>query len=628
MPNSPDETTEWLETDGLGGFASGTASTIRTRRYHALLLAATRPPGGRMVLVNGVEAWLERPEGKFALTSNRYDPDVIHPDGASHIEAFQARPYPQWRFALPDATRIEHGILMAPGSACTLAYWKIIEGAAGTLTVRPFISGRDYHSLHHENPALNFDPEISAGRVIVHPYRSVPAIVFDSNADFVREPAWFRNFEYSQEKARGLDCKEDLAVPGYFRWDLARGEAWLITSAQGQEPDKSFARIRAEIRQRKRSAVPLRAAADAYIVRRGEGRTIIAGYPWFTDWGRDTFISMRGLCLAAGRVDQAREILLQWSQAVSEGMLPNRFPDTGEQPEFNSVDASLWYAVAVHEFLHAGKRVGAADRREMQDAIEAILEGYSRGTRFGIRMDSDSLLSAGEPGVQLTWMDAKVGDWVVTPRIGKPVEVQALWINALRIGAAFNPRWAEVEKAATESFARRFSDPKRGCLYDVIDADHKPGAIDPALRPNQIFAVGGLPFQVVEGGQAKSIVDIIETRLLTPAGLRTLDPADPNYKPRYKGGVRERDGEYHQGTVWPWLMGPFVEAWIRVRGEKRSAKNEARKRFLDPMLKLLDPADSGHLPEIADGDAPHTARGCPFQAWSVGEALRLQRMLE
>ncbi|HEY2105190.1 MAG TPA: amylo-alpha-1,6-glucosidase [Candidatus Binataceae bacterium] len=629
MSTSLDENAEWLEADGLGGFASGTAINVRTRRYHALLLVATRPPAGRMVLVNGVEAWVEGAGGMFALSSNRYDPGVIHPDGASRIESFDPQPTPRWRFALPGGTRIEHGLAVAPGRASVFVYWTLIEGEGGILTVRPFISGRDYHSLHHENSAFNFTPELDLCRVIVRPYEAVPAIVFDSRGEFVKAPGWYRNFLYSQEKARGLDYLEDLAVPGFFRWDLSAGEAWLIMSAQGHEPepDESFPRFGAAKLPWQRFPAP-HPAADSYIVRRGAGCTIIAGYPWFTDWGRDTFIAMRGLCIASGRLEQARAIALEWSQAVSEGMLPNRFPDSGEQPEFNSVDASLWYVVAVHDLLRALKRVTAAHRKALRDAVEAILEGYSSGTRFGIKMDSDGLLSAGEPGVQLTWMDAKAGDWVVTPRIGKPVEVQALWINALRIAATFNQRWKEIADAAADSFAQRFFDAARGCLYDVIDADHRPGAIDHALRPNQIFAVGGLPFQLIEGERAKSIVDVVEARLLTPAGLRTLDPDDPRYQPRYEGGPRERDGAYHQGTVWPWLMGPFVEAWIRVRGGTRSAKDEARQRFLDPMVKLLDPAGTGHLPEIADGQAPHTARGCPFQAWSVGEAMRLRAILE
>jgi len=624
-----DEEAEWLEADGLGGFASGTAGTIRTRRYHALLLAATKPPAGRMVLVNGVETWAETAGGKFALSSDRYNPDILHPDGIRHIEAFEFRPHPRWRFALPDGTRIEHGIVVAPGRASTLMYWKLVEGARATLEVRPFVSGRDYHALHHENPALNFVAAASGGRVLIRPYNGVPAVVFGSNAEFTPASDWYRSFMYEQEKERGLDYVEDLAMPGCFRWDLSRGEAFLTISMEGHEPDQPFAAIReAELRRRQQFPASLDAAADSYIVRRGIGRTIIAGYPWFTDWGRDTFISMRGMCLAVGREEQAHDILLQWATAVSEGMLPNRFPDAGEQPEFNSVDASLWYVIAVHDFLDAAAKVSATDRQTLRSAVEAILEGYFRGTRFGIKMDRDGLLMAGEPGVQLTWMDAKVGDWVVTPRIGKPVEVQALWLNALRIGAAFDERWASSLRLATASFAKRFFDPQRGCLYDVIDADHKPGAIDHALRPNQIFAVGGLPYQVVDAEQARAIVDSVERHLLTPAGLRTLAPDDLDYQPRYQGGVRERDGAYHQGTVWSWLMGPFVEAWIRVRGETRAAKDEARSRFVDPMLALLDPGGSGHLPEIADGDAPHAARGCPFQAWSVGEALRIRALLK
>ena len=619
---------EWLEADGLGGFASGTVSTVRTRRYHALLLAATRPPTARMVLVNGIEAWVETSAGKFALSSDRYNPGVVHPDGARHVEAFEFRPYPKWHFALPDGTRIEQGIIVAPGRASTLIYWKLIEGSRGTLEVRPFISGRDYHSLHHQNPAFDFRTGASSGRVLLRPYHGVPSIVFGSNAEFAPASDWYRNFMYEQEKERGLDYIEDLAMPGCFRWDLSRGEAFLTISMEGHEPQAAFDAIRAaEVRRRARFTTPLAAAAESYVVRRGSGRTIIAGYPWFTDWGRDTFISMRGICLAAGRRDQAREILLQWAGAVSEGMLPNRFPDAGEQPEFNSVDASLWYVIAVHDFLRAAPAVSAADQKALRNAVEAILEGYSEGTRFGIKMDRDGLLMAGEPGVQLTWMDAKVGDWVVTPRIGKPVEVQALWLNALTIAAAFDERWASPLRLAMDAFARRFFDPQRGCLYDVIDADHKPGAIDCALRPNQIFAVGGLPYQLIGGESARAIVDTVQSHLLTPAGLRTLAPDDPGYKGRYQGDVHERDGAYHQGTVWPWLMGPFVEAWIRVRGETRTAKDEARSRFLDPMLTLLDPDGSGQLPEIADGDAPHTARGCPFQAWSVGEALRLRALL-
>jgi len=619
---------EWLEPDGLGGFASGTVSGIRTRRYHALLMAATTPPTGRYVLVNGIEAWLETPAGSFALSSQHYAPDVIHPDGAQRIEKFQIEPWPRWIIALPDGTRIEQGILVRPGRSSTLVYWRLKEGRGGTLAVRLLISGRDLHSLHHENPTFKFEAETGYGRFVFNPYPGLPSIFVHTSAIYSHQPEWYRNFLYAAERDRGLDCVEDLASPGIFRWDLTKGEASLRLETGEQQAGPDALELRAS-ECRRRSGYPSRLdrAADAYVVKRGAGKTIIAGYPWFTDWGRDTFIAMRGLCIATGRLGEAKSILLEWAGAVSEGMLPNRFPDAGDKPEYNSVDASLWYIVAVHDLLRAAKDLTAEDRRKLEAAVEAILAGYAAGTRFGIRADSDGLLAAGVSGVQLTWMDAKVGDWVVTPRIGKPVEVQALWINALRVGGQFNERWARLEVQARRAFESRFWDEGRGSLYDVVDCDHHAGTADAACRPNQIFAVGGLPFPVVEGEHARRIVDTVERRLLTPIGLRSLAPGEPGYAPRYHGGVWERDGAYHQGTVWPWLMGPFVEAWLRVRGETAQAKREARETFLLPLLSHLDDAGLGHLTEVADGDPPHRPGGCPFQAWSVGETLRLQALL-
>jgi predicted glycogen debranching enzyme len=362
-------------------------------------------------------------------------------------------------------------------------------------------------------------------------------------------------------------------------------------------------------------------------VERGHGKTIIAGYPWFTDWGRDTFIAMRGLCLATGRLDDARDILLQWAGMVSAGMLPNRFPDAGESPEYNSVDASLWFIVAVHDFFEAGKSRGwhvtSADRAALRTAVDAILDGYMRGTRYGIRCDADGLLAAGEPGVQLTWMDAMTGNRVVTARIGKPVEVQALWLTALRIGSAFSEHRLATLRTGSRAFRARFWNEVGGYLYDVVDVNHHAGAVDASFRPDQILAVGGLPFPLLTGARARRMVDAVEARLLTPMGLRSLAPDDPAYVPHYQGSVRERDAAYHQGTAWPWLIGPFAEAWVRVRGGTKAAKREARERFLAPLLEHVDDAGLGHISEIADGDPPFTPRGCPFQAWSVGEALRL-----
>ncbi len=390
-------------------------------------------------------------------------------------------------------------------------------------------------------------------------------------------------------------------------------------------------RLMAGERARREAASPLALAAGAYLVDRPGGRTLVAGFPWFTDWGRDTFIALRGLLVATGALRQARAILLAWAGAVSEGMMPNRFPDRGAAPEYNSVDASLWYVVAVHDVLAAhaaaGRPVPEAEAARLAEACAAILDGYAAGTRYGIAADADGLLRAGVPGVQLTWMDAKVGDWVVTPRIGKPVEVQALWINALRIGTArWSPRWRELERRASASFAR-FVSPS-GALHDVIDADHVPGAVDGRMRPNQILAVGGLPFPLLTGEAARAVVEAVEAHLLTPLGLRSLDPADPDYRGTYAGGPRERDGAYHQGTVWPWLIGPFVDAWLAVRGRSSKAKAEARARVLPPLEAHLQEAGLGHVSEVADGDPPHRPGGCPFQAWSLGELIRVRRMLD
>src|SRR5437867_10052811 len=630
---------EWLEADGLGGFASGTVSGMRTRRYHALLLTAITPPTGRFVLVNGFDAWVDTPAGTIALSSQLYSPDVVHPDGARRIESFAAEPWPRWCFLLEDGTRIEHESFACHEIPIVALSWRLREPRVGiTLTLRPFLSGRDYHALHHENPAFRFDAEVQNGRVIWHPYPDVPRIIAFSNGTYTHQPDWYRNFLYKEEQARGLDHSEDLATPGTFRWSLSQSEAILILAAEDQKSGmlslidvpahKYVHTLRTAERQRRQHFLSrLHRAADAYLVRRGAGKTIVAGYPWFTDWGRDTFIALRGLCLATGRLDEAHDILLAWAGTISHGMLPNRFPDRGEAPEFNSVDASLWYVVAVHDFLEAAPQVPPRDRQTLAGAVEAILAGYAAGTRYRIHVDGDGLLAAGEPGVQLTWMDAKVGDWVVTPRIGKPVEVQALWLNALRIGSELTERWAELYARARPAFAARFWDEARGHLADVVDVDHRPGTVDATFRPNQILAVGGLPFAMLEGERARRIVDAVEARLVTPFGLRSLAPGEPGYTPRYAGGPRERDGAYHQGTVWPWLMGGFVEAWVRVRGGTPAARAEERARFLDPLLAHLSDAGLGHLPEIADGDPPHTPRGCPFQAWSVGEALRLTRLL-
>ncbi|HYC32991.1 MAG TPA: amylo-alpha-1,6-glucosidase [Gemmatimonadales bacterium] len=635
------ETAEWLEPDGLGGFASGTAVGVRTRRYHALLLTAAAPPSGRMVLVNGLDAWVEADDGsageRVFLTRQRYAPDILAPEAPAEIESFEADPWPTWVYRLRNGTRIEHELFVPRGRSLVALRWRVLSPAVPVrLEVRPFLSGRDYHSLHHANPAFDFEPVAHGDRLRWTPYPGVPRIDAVSNGVFRGEPQWYRNFLYAEERARGLDCEEDLAAPGIFAWELGDAEAVLILGTAGAVPEEgaaaTYARLRsAEHARRARLGTGLVRAADAYVVRRGSGSTIVAGYPWFTDWGRDTFIALRGLCLATGRLAEARSILLEWAGQVSEGMLPNRFADQGDTPEFNSVDASLWYVVAVHDYLKAveaaGGRVPAGDRKALGAAVTAIVAGYSRGTRYGIRLEPDGLLAAGAPGVQLTWMDAKVGDWVVTPRIGKPVEVQALWLNALRIAEEFTEEHRATLARGLASFNQRFRNLGGGYLHDVVDVDHRPGTVDRTLRPNQILAVGGLPYAVVDPELARLVVDAVERRLWTPLGLRTLPQDDPRYVARYTGDPVSRDGAYHQGTVWPWLLGPFVEAWVRVRGEGASVRREARGRFLEPLLAHLRTAGLGHVSEIADADPPHTPRGCPFQAWSVGEALRLDLLV-
>ena len=630
---------EWLEADGLGGFASGTVGGWRTRRYHGLLIPAVVPPSGRSLLVGGLEVYLETPADRFPLSAQRFAPDVTAPDGTAFLTSFDAEPWPTWTWALPGGICVSHELFLPHEWPAVVLRWRVTGAPRGTrLTVRPLLAGRDSHGLHHENDAFRFDTQGAGERVSWHPYDGVPPVRSLANAEYRHIPVWYRQFLLEEERARGFEHHEDLAAPGVMTWNVTTGDAVWVLSGGGTPNDVVPAtgkaltvanRLRArELRRRTAFASPLHRAADAYVVARGTGKTIIAGYPWFTDWGRDTFVALRGICLTGGRLDDARAILLEWAGAVSEGMLPNRFVEQGDAPEFNAVDASLWYVVAVHDFSEATaaakRRIPAAERARLYAAVDAILAGYASGTRFGIRMDDDGLLRAGEPGVQLTWMDARIDDWVVTPRIGKPVEVQALWINALRIGAARDDRWRSLHDGAILAFRARFWNDAGQCLYDVVDCDHVPGTVDPSIRPNQLFAVGGLPFPVIDGSRARQIVDRVESDLWTPLGPRSLAPGSEGYAPHYAGGPRERDGAYHQGTVWPWLAGPFIEAWVRVHGGGADTKRTARLRFLTPFLGHLECAGLGHVSEIADADAPHAPAGCPFQAWSVAELLRLE----
>lgn len=641
---------EWLEPDGAGGFASGTVGGARSRRYHALLLPATQPPVGRMALINGLEVWAETADGaRHGLSTQRYDggagePDVLQPRGQDLIIAFQAKPWPTWTFELPNGTQIEQEIFVHQATRLTAICWRLARGSDVQIEVRPLFSGRDYHATHHENAGFDFTPVEETGSVLWKPYPGVPGSRIWCNGTYRHDPSWYRNFVYLLERERGLDFLEDLASPGVFAFTVRAGQNASVllgatdlgpaslTLPPGADAGKLLPALRTdEERRRERLAFPFAAAAEVYIARGARGATILAGYPWFTDWGRDTFISLRGLCLATRRFDLAREILLQWTGAVSEGMLPNRFPDSGAAPEYNSVDASLWFIIAAHDYLAAAPRPRdaerlerwAADQTQLLAACESILAGYANGTRFGIRADpADGLLFAGQEGYALTWMDAVCDGIAFTSRIGKPVEVQALWLNALWLMAPHSARWQPLFEQGCRSFTSRFWNPDRRGLYDVVDCHGRIGEDDASLRPNQLFAIGGLPLSLLPLAQARSVVDLAEAELLTPMGLRTLGSREPDYTPRYVGDRRTRDAAYHQGTVWPWLLGAFVEAWVRVRGDTGEARAEARERFVAPLLR--DAADHpSRVPEIADAEPPHLPRGCPFQAWSVAELARL-----
>ena len=625
---------EWLETNGRGGFSSGTVAGPNTRRYHALLLIARNPPVDRVVLVNHLEEQVEIDGQSIPLSANCY-PGVVHPDGHRRCISFSSDPWPTWTYDV-GGTHVIREIFCPQGRDLVVVRWQL--AAAGRhvqLTVRPMLSGRDYHATHHENGSLQAGARLNS-HVAWRPYGGLPEIRTFYRGIYRHAPDWYCRVQFPIEQERGLDFEEDWWSPGVFAMTLSSDQAaYLVFTTEPIEAVEIEALVRDE-RQRRQLAAERRPgddplvralwqATETYLSGRGTQKTVIAGYPWFTDWGRDTFISLPGLCLVTGRFDVARQVIEAFAPHVSQGMIPNRFPDAGETPEYNTIDASLWFIHAVGLYLDYTGDLDTV-RRVAWPAVRAILDGYREGTRFGIRVDDDGLVTGGAPGVQLTWMDAKVGDWVVTPRRGKPVEIQALWVRALSVGETLAERFGEKPYAkrceddrisAIKSFRARFWFADGGYLYDVVDGE---GGNDPSLRPNQIYAVS-FPGQLLEEQQAERVVQVVEERLLTPVGLRTLAPNDPQYRPRYEGGVVGRDGAYHQGTVWPFLLGSFITAWVKVHGGTEAAKHEARG-FLAGIEQHLREACLGQVSEIFDAEPPYRPRGCMAQAWSVAEVLR------
>ncbi|HEX8181965.1 MAG TPA: amylo-alpha-1,6-glucosidase, partial [Pyrinomonadaceae bacterium] len=577
----------------------------------------------------------------FELSTNYYERGTVHPHGYLLQTGFRLAPFPVTTYRVGDYT-LEKSVFMVHDENTTVIRYRLDAppDVRATLELRPLVAMRNYHWMMHEAADAYAPVEIEPGllRVMRRGETTMLYLAHDAEHIYV-DNIWYRQFVLLEERARGFDYREDLFNPGLLICELAGGETRSLIASTEARAVADADRYEAQERTRRQSVVAgyearddyvqqLVAAADQFIVRRGRDlHTIIAGYHWFTDWGRDTMISLNGLALALKRYEIAREILLAFAAYLNQGILPNRFPDSDAQPEYNTVDGTLWFVHAVGELL---RRTGDEQfvREHLYEALRDIITWHEHGTHYAIRMTEDGLLRAGEPGVQLTWMDAKVGDLVVTPRAGKPVEIQALWYNALRTVEQMARRFGDNKTAAhcraiadgtRASFNGLFWDEQNGGLYDCLTDAGEP---DVAIRPNQIFAVS-LPHALLTGERARRVVALVQRELLTPYGLRTLAPKSPDYRPRYEGDAYARDTAYHQGTVWAWLLGPFITAFLKVN-DRTPASLETARSWTSGFRAHLRAAGIGQVSEIFDADPPHTPRGCIAQAWSVAELLRCE----
>jgi predicted glycogen debranching enzyme len=641
------EAREWIVTNGIGGFASGTVAGCETRRYHGLLLAALRPPVGRMQLVTGLDEIVRYGGAEYSLATHQWAGGVVDPKGFLNIESFRLDGMmPVWTYALADAL-LEKRVWMRHGANTTYVEYTMVRGSSGVdLDLKALVNYRDFHgSTHAGNWRMKIDPVENGVQVIAFD-GATPFYLKCAGAVYQPRHEWYRNCFLPVEKERGLDDLEDHLFAALFQAKLKVGTTVTFVASTEATAGLDGAAVRAESAEREAKLVQswlaenektaadspnwlpqLVLAADQFIVKRSmpefpDGRSIIAGYHWFGDWGRDTMIALPGLTLATGRADVARQILLAFAEYVDGGMLPNNFPDVGGQPQYNSVDAALWFFEAVRQYFAVTK--DGRTLLQLFPTLGEMIDAHVKGTRYSIHVDpADGLLFAGEPGVQLTWMDAKVGDWVVTPRTGKAVEVNALWINALETMAEFarllarpGEGYEKLSAKARKNF-QKFWNEERGCCFDVIEAPSVGN--DAALRPNQLLAVS-LPVTPLTEEQQKSVVDVCAQHLLTSYGLRSLAPGEPGYQGHYVGGPKDRDAAYHQGTVWGWLLGPFVLAHLRVYGDRAEAM-----RFLEPLGISVHMYGLGTLGEIFEGDPPFTPHGSIAQAWTVGEVLRAMR---
>jgi predicted glycogen debranching enzyme len=630
------ERREWLVTNGLGGYASGTIAGTVTRRYHGLLVAVLHSLQ-RTLLVTKIDETARYRGAGYALGANRWKDDYVAPRGFELIERFYLDGIvPVWEYAFSDAL-IEKRVWMKDGANVTYVRYSVLRAVAPVeLRLRAFVNYRDFHGNTHAGDWPIGVGARSGGVDILAYDGAVPFALVADRGSVAIESVWYRDYVLVRETERGLDDRDDNLGACTFTVSLAPGENVTLTMGVGAVDASGVAGGSSGAFGGGRGAAAVTAddvtvdgvvrqlelAAAQFIIRRpiryvGDGYSIIAGYHWFGDWGRDTAIALPGLTLATGRNDVAKNILMNLASSVDGGMLPNIFPTDDETPAYNTVDAALWYVEAVAAYIDA-----TGDRevlRAVWPALRQIFASYRAGTRYGIRMDSDGLITAGAPGVQLTWMDAKIGDWVVTPRMGKPVEIAALWYKALKRLAKLAPlagelpdEYAVIAERARTGFARFWND-TAGYCYDVIDG---PDGNDATLRPNQIFAVS-LPHSPLSPERGRAVVDACAAQLLTTNGLRTLPQSDPRFAATYGGSQRDRDAAYHQGTVWPWLLGPFAIAYARVYGDVATAR-----ALLDRLADQTTDYGLGSISELADATPPFAPRGAIAQAWSVAELLR------
>lgn len=645
---------EWLISNGIGGYGAGTVAGMLTRRYHGLLIAALKPPSQRTLMLTKLNETVNYHNLNYDLYCDRWADGTISGHGYKNLEQFYLEgSTPVWQYHLSDAV-VEKRIWMQQGANTTYIRYTLVRGSqAIALSLDALVNYRDHHGdTHAHDWQMKIEPIEKGIRVKAHSDAAALYLASSSNQRVTWQPAhiWFYNYGLVLEKYRGLIDVEDHLLAGTCTVTLEPGASITIAASTEPHPNLDFnsawqqqydyeqkilaQATKPELRGDRQPEWidSLILAADSFIVDRpsdtfAEGKTVIAGYPWFSDWGRDTMISLPGLTLTTGRYHIAASILRTFARYVDRGMLPNVFPDGGEAPDYNTVDATLWYFEAIYAYYLHTKDQSLIT--ELFPILADIIKHYCRGTRYNIHQDADGLIYAGEAGVQLTWMDAKVDDWVVTPRIGKPIEINALWYNALVIMEQFalllerSPdEYSRLAEATRTGFQRFWSD--SGYCYDVLDT--KEGN-DISLRPNQIFAVS-LPSlkdapALLNFEQQKSVVDTVAKKLLTPYGLRSLAPQHPDYQGHYGGDRRQRDGAYHQGTVWAWLIGHFVRAHFRVYRQPETARS-----FLIPMAQHLENSCIGTISEIFDGDPPFTPRGCFAQAWSIAEVLRAWKLID